>query len=93
MAGRKTGLYNEKYLSSFQYLIVLNLLRQKLTETANNPPISLYSNVPKKSLSTDDTSIDHRDIDKVLSELAGMIGRWHLFKRYLSHALKVFSFM
>jgi conserved oligomeric Golgi complex subunit 4 len=33
--------------------------------------------------------IDPREVDKVLSELAGMAGRWGLFRRFLSDRLKV----
>ena len=33
--------------------------------------------------------VDPRDIDKILSELAGMAGRWGLFRRFLCDRLKV----
>jgi hypothetical protein len=36
----------------------------------------------------DDAPVEPREIDKVLSEVAGMIGRWHLFKRFLADAVK-----
>jgi len=66
----------------------------KLTEAVNNPPHPLYSsNPPKKQLSGDDVVVDPREIDKVLSEVAGMIGRWHLFKRFLFDALKVMDWL
>jgi conserved oligomeric Golgi complex subunit 4 len=32
--------------------------------------------------------VNPRDIDKVISEVAGMAGRWNLFKRFLSDRLK-----
>jgi hypothetical protein len=47
------------------------------------------SNPRKPQASPEELAIDPREIDKVLSELAGMIGRWHLFKKFLSEALKV----
>ena len=36
----------------------------------------------------DDATVEPREIDKVLAEVAGMIGRWHLFKRFLTDAVK-----
>lgn len=38
---------------------------------------------------SDDDAIDPREIDKVLSELAGMAGRWSLFKKFLMERLRV----
>jgi len=40
----------------------------------------------------DEGVIDPREIDKVLSEVAGMMGRWNLFRKFLSEALKVIQF-
>jgi hypothetical protein len=34
-------------------------------------------------------NVNHRDIDKVISETAGMAGRWNLFKRFLVERLNV----
>jgi hypothetical protein len=62
----------------------------KLSEVFNNPPVPLFSSNPRRQ--PEDVALDPREIDKVLSELAGMIGRWHLFKKFLSEALKVFFF-
>jgi len=36
----------------------------------------------------DDDIVDPREIDKVLSELAGMTGRWSLFKKFLTERLR-----
>ena len=67
-------------------------MKYQLTEIVNNPPHPLYSSSPpRKQLSGDDIAVDPREIDKVLSEVAGMIGRWYLFKRFLFDALKVMS--
>jgi len=57
---------------------------------SNNPPVPLFSSNPKRQ--PEDGALNPREIDKVLSELAGMIGRWHLFKKFLSEALKVVFF-
>ena len=71
-------------------LIDKNLL--KLLEVSNNPPVPLFSSNLRRQL-TEDVAVDPREIDKVLSELAGMIGRWHLFKKFLSEALRVTSLL
>lgn len=59
-----------------------------MIDTLSNPPISLASN--RKPLpQIDGMEVDPRDIDKVLSEMAAMIGRWNLFRKFLLDALKV----
>ncbi|KAF8964638.1 COG4 transport protein-domain-containing protein [Flammula alnicola] len=62
-------------------------MQRKLAEVINTPPIPLFSSHPKRQPS-EDIVIDPREIDKVLSEVAAMVGRWHLFKKFLSEALK-----
>lgn len=37
----------------------------------------------------DEDPVDPREIDKALSELAGMTGRWSLFRKFLTEQLKV----
>ena len=44
---------------------------------------------PSSYSSTEDAAVDPRDIDKILSELAGMIGRWRLFRKFIVESLKV----
>ncbi|KIM48961.1 hypothetical protein M413DRAFT_59758 [Hebeloma cylindrosporum] len=61
-------------------------IQRKLSEVSNNPPVPLFSSNPRRQ--PEDVGLDPREIDQVLSELAGMIGRWHLFKKFLSDALK-----
>ncbi len=63
----------------------------KLADVLNNPPIPLFSSNARRQ-PTEETVVDPREIDKVLSEVAAMIGRWHLFKKFLSEALKVLTF-
>ena len=41
------------------------------------------------STTPDEDVVDPREIDKVLSELAGITGRWNLFRKFLSESLKV----
>ena len=37
----------------------------------------------------EDDSIDPREIDKVLTEVSGMAGRWGLFRKFLYNRLQV----
>lgn len=46
----------------------------------------------QQTLVGDEAAVDPREIDKVLSEVAGMVGRWNLFKKFLSEALRVIQF-
>ncbi|KAF8163025.1 COG4 transport protein-domain-containing protein [Crassisporium funariophilum] len=64
-------------------------MQRKLADITANPPISLFSPTSRRQYpSVEDSPVDPRDIDKVLSEIAGMVGRWHLFKKFLSETLK-----
>ena len=63
----------------------------KLADVLNNPPIPLFTSNARRQ-PTEEIVVDPREIDKVLSEVAAMIGRWHLFKKFLSEALKVLFF-
>ena len=37
----------------------------------------------------EDDTVDAREIDKVLTEVAGMAGRWGLFRKFLYERLSV----
>lgn len=65
-------------------------MKRKLAEVINNPPIPMFSSGIRRqqTMVADEAVIDPRDIDKVLSEIAGMMSRWNLFKKFLSEALK-----
>jgi len=39
-------------------------------------------------MAPDEELVDPREIDKVVSEVAGMAGRWNLFKKFLSESLR-----
>lgn len=72
--------------------VVFLLQPLKLSEISNNQPVPLYSSSGRRQPNpgqTDDPVVDPREIDRVLSEVAGMVGRWNLFKKFLSEALKV----
>ncbi|KAF8197372.1 COG4 transport protein-domain-containing protein [Pholiota molesta] len=62
-------------------------MQRKLGEVLSNPPVPMFSSAPRRQPG-EETAIDPREIDKVLSEVAAMIGRWNLFKKFLSQALK-----
>jgi hypothetical protein len=57
-----------------------------LSSTLRNP-----SGIRKQTSqqSTVDDSVDPREIDKAITEVAGMAGRWSLFRRFLSEHLRV----
>ncbi|KAG6877994.1 hypothetical protein C0992_008804 [Termitomyces sp. T32_za158] len=65
-------------------------LKRKLSDITNNPLI--YASGPASrrptSFHTEETRVDPREIDKVLSELAGLIGRWSLFRKFLVDSLQ-----
>ncbi|KAG6811170.1 hypothetical protein H0H92_008654 [Tricholoma furcatifolium] len=64
-------------------------MKRKLADITNNPPI-LSSNVAGRrppASSPDEAVVDSREIDRLLSEVAGMIGRWSLFKKFMAESL------
>ncbi|KAF5324851.1 hypothetical protein D9611_004444 [Ephemerocybe angulata] len=62
-------------------------IKRKIGEVLSNPPTTLLSMNQRKAQTTDDNAIDPIEIDKVLSEVAGMIGRWNLFRKFITEAL------
>ncbi|CAK5279533.1 unnamed protein product [Mycena citricolor] len=64
-------------------------LQRKLSDIAENPPIPMTSSSRRQPpVTMDEESLDPRDIDKVVSEVAGMTGRWNLFKKFVSENLR-----
>ncbi|KAJ7752135.1 COG4 transport protein-domain-containing protein [Mycena metata] len=67
-------------------------VKRKMTDVSENPPITLVSHNNAKrqqpSMAPDEDLVDPREIDKVLTEVAGMAGRWNLFKKFLSESLR-----
>jgi hypothetical protein len=55
-----------------------------LQEVLKHPPVPVFSLPTRRS---EEDSIDPREIDKVLTEVAGMAGRWNLFKKFLTENL------
>src|ERR1700733_12541069 len=88
--GRRT-FHEAKGMQTVTCYYFSDVCTLKLTDITNNPPIPLFSlnNRRLPSSSTEDVTVDSRDIDKVLSELAGMIGRWRLFRKFITESLKV----
>ena len=91
MDGKKIGLWSVRLGSSSAFIMkYLFDFSMKLADITNNPPIPMFQSIPRKSqASSEELAIDPREVDKILSELAGMLGRWQLFKKFLSEALKV----
>jgi hypothetical protein len=44
---------------------------------------------PSQVPTQEDDDSDPREIDKILSEIAGMSGRWYLFRKFLVEQLQV----
>ncbi|KAJ6546418.1 COG4 transport protein-domain-containing protein [Mycena vulgaris] len=67
-------------------------IKRKITDVTDNPPLTMASgtNSRRQQISTapEEDVVDPREIDKVLSEVAGMAGRWNLFKKFLSESLR-----
>ncbi|KAG1903982.1 COG4-domain-containing protein [Suillus fuscotomentosus] len=64
-------------------------IKRKLLDVAN----SSFSIAPTRKQSSqvssqDDDELDPREIDKLLSEIAGMSGRWFLFRKFLVEQLQ-----
>lgn len=67
---------------------VAELSLSQLSDVSNSTiPIS----TPRKQYSTtvEMDEVDPREIDKTLSEIAGMSGRWNLFRKFLVEQLQV----
>ncbi|KAJ6455868.1 COG4 transport protein-domain-containing protein [Mycena sanguinolenta] len=68
-------------------------IKRKLIDVAENPPLTLasHNNAPRRqqpSLVPDEDLVDPREIDRVVSEVVVMVGRWNLFKKFLSRSLE-----
>lgn len=75
---RPQGKLSDASSASFQVLgTATSPLNRKPTASANN---------------FDEDTVDAREIDKVLSELAAMSGRWNLFRKFLFDRLSVGDF-
>ncbi|KAJ7285558.1 COG4 transport protein-domain-containing protein [Mycena rebaudengoi] len=66
-------------------------IKRKVADVSDNPPPTLSSlnnnRRQQPSMAPDEEVVDPREIDKVLSEVAGMAGRWNLFRKFLSESL------
>lgn len=74
----------------------MKLMVPQLSET-NNASFHTLSTSPQvrraasHASGVEDDAVDAREIDKVLTELASMAGRWSLFRKFLHDRLKVFK--
>ncbi|KAF9451228.1 COG4-domain-containing protein, partial [Macrolepiota fuliginosa MF-IS2] len=65
-------------------------IKRKLADIHNNPPIPMFAASGRRQplpQNNEEPAVDPREIDKVLSEIAGMLGRWSLFKKFLLESL------
>ncbi|KAJ3742037.1 COG4 transport protein-domain-containing protein [Lentinula detonsa] len=61
-------------------------INRKLSDVTNNTPTPSMAAVGRRqqpSSNQDDESVDPREIDQVIIEMSGMVGRWNLFKKFL----------
>ncbi|KAH7877730.1 COG4 transport protein-domain-containing protein [Lentinula edodes] len=61
-------------------------ITRKISDITNNPPMSSIAAAarrPQAASNQDDELIDPREIDQVIIEMSGMVGRWNLFKKFL----------
>ncbi|KAJ3997994.1 COG4 transport protein-domain-containing protein [Lentinula boryana] len=61
-------------------------INRKLSDVTNNTPTPSMAAIGRRqqpSLNQDDESVDPREIDQVIIEMSGMVGRWNLFKKFL----------
>ncbi|KAG2149193.1 COG4-domain-containing protein [Suillus clintonianus] len=66
-------------------------IKRKLLDVTSSP-FSIAPAISRKQpslvSSQDDDDLDPREIDKLLSEIAGMSGRWYLFRKFLVEQLQ-----
>lgn len=65
-------------------------VKRKLADIHNNPPIPMFATNGRRQplpLGNEEPVVDLRETDKILSEIAGMLGRWSLFKKFLLESL------
>ncbi|KAF8553400.1 COG4-domain-containing protein [Imleria badia] len=62
-------------------------IKRKLSDVSNS---MVSMSAPRKQISTtvETDEVDPREIDKTLSEIAGMSGRWNLFRKFLVEQLQ-----
>ncbi|KDQ12274.1 hypothetical protein BOTBODRAFT_176521 [Botryobasidium botryosum FD-172 SS1] len=64
-------------------------MERKLQDASNPTFYTLTtSSLPRKPGGFEEETLDPRDVEKVLSEMAGMAGRWGLFRRFLWERLR-----
>lgn len=62
-------------------------IKRKLLDVSSSS-FSIAPAMSRKQPSQDDDELDPREIDKLLSEIAGMSGRWYLFRKFLVEQLQ-----
>ncbi|CCM06080.1 uncharacterized protein FIBRA_08327 [Fibroporia radiculosa] len=64
-------------------------MKRKISDTASHPPSGAGpAAIRRQTVGEEEDPVDPRDIDRVLTEAAGMGGRWSLFRRFMYDRLK-----
>ena len=69
--------------------IFLGLTSFQISDIASSPFSLNASRKLHPQPGNEDDGLDPREIDKTLSEIAGMCGRWNLFRKFLVEQLQV----
>lgn len=87
------GAINETKGNSETASILAHPDRFQLSEITNVVPSPIVSSPATRRQptqgSTVEDEVDAREVDKVISEVAGMASRWNLFRRFLYDRLRV----
>ncbi|TRM61706.1 COG4 transport protein-domain-containing protein [Schizophyllum amplum] len=63
-------------------------LQRKLSNVTNHPPTPLYYGGTSRQQQPPQEDVDPREIDKVVSEAAGMVSRWNVFRKFLCETMQ-----
>lgn len=92
MGRRKVDEAKGRYIYERVHGENTDLSLDKLVDAHNNPPIPMFTASGRRQplpSGNEESAIELREIDKILSEIAGMLGRWGLFKKFLLESLNV----
>ncbi|KAI5824704.1 COG4-domain-containing protein [Schizophyllum commune Tattone D] len=64
-------------------------VHRKLSDITNHPPTPLYyTGAASRQQNPTTEEVDPREIDKVVSEAAGMVSRWNVFRKFLCETMQ-----
>ncbi|KAF8652758.1 hypothetical protein AX16_004254 [Volvariella volvacea WC 439] len=67
-------------------------MKRRLSDVVNSVPAGYHTPTSNRRQQQqgsmqDESGVDPRDIDRTLTEVSGMVGRWHLFQKFLVEVL------